>query len=142
MPPKKRKAGSTAATATRDKRVRTTPSSIAGEDDGASVMSASGRPKRSTAGDPSYDQTRRRSSLSLKSEPQPEPKQAHTMSQPTKRGPGRPRKLTTPTPASPAITKTTTTKKPVGRPPRVATHVELPVRKRGRPKKEVSRYVL
>lgn len=133
MPPKKRKAGPPATTATQGKRPRIGSGSVAG-DDGASMVSTTGRPKRSTAGDPSYDQSRRRSSFSVSAEP----KQATTTtSQPKKRGPGRPRKATTNSVSS-AATQATTTKKPEGR-ARTASHVELPVRKRGRPKKEVTR---
>lgn len=140
MPSKKRKAGP-ALTANRGKRARIGSSSIIGESDGASVISASGRPRRSTAGDPSYDQTRRHSRTTIK--PEPKSKKVVPASQSKKRGPGRPRKSTTPTiTATPAVTKATAIKRPVGRPPKTATHVELAVRKRGRPKKEISRYEL
>lgn len=135
MPPKKRKAGHLATNATRGKRVRIGSSSVIGESDGVSVTSASGRPKRSTAGDPSYDQTRRHSRTTAESEPKS--KGASTSSQPKKRGPGRPRKSTTPAPSPPAVSNATTVKK-VGR-PKKASHVEVPARRPGRPRKEVSR---
>lgn len=134
MPPKKRKAGPVTTNASRGKRVRIGSSSVIGED-GDSVISASGRPKRSTAGEPSYDQTRRHSRTTAKTEPKS--KAGSTAAQPKKRGPGRPRKSTTPAPTPPAVSNATTGKK-VGRPKR-ASHVEVPARKRGRPRKEESR---
>jgi hypothetical protein len=135
MPPKKRKAGPVTTNASRGKRVRIGSSSVIGEDDGASLISASGRPKRSTAGEPSYDQTRRNSRTTAK--PEPKSKAASTSAQPKKRGPGRPRKSTTPAPTPPAVSNATTGKK-AGRPKR-ASHVEVPARERGRPRKEESK---
>ena len=132
MPPKKRKATSTAQP-TQGKRVRIGSSSVIGEDDGASVISATGRPKRSSAGAPSYDQTRR-NSTTVKEEPKA--KKAVDGPEPTKRGPGRPRKSVTPASASaPAPASPAPTKKLAGRPAKTATHVEIP-KKRGSPPKK------
>lgn len=116
MPPKKRKAAAAAALPTRQKRVRIGSSSVIGEEDVS--VSASGRPKRSTVGEPNYDQTRHRSDTPVKQAPKGN----------IKRGPGRPRESPKPAPASSAPTK-----KQVGRPPKIATHVEIPPKKRGRP---------
>lgn len=138
MPPKKRKTGTTLL-ANRGKRARTGSSSIISEIDGASMISASGRPMRSTAGEPSYDQVRRHSrTAATKSELRKDT----AANKSTKRGPGRPRISTTPTVTAPlAVKKATAVKIPVGRSPKTATPVETPFRKRGRPKKEVSAYV-
>jgi hypothetical protein len=122
MPPKKRKAAAAPALPTRQKRVRISSSSVIGEDDAS--VSASGRPKRSTVGEPNYDQTRRRSDTPVKQAPKGN----------IKRGSGRPRKSPTPTPASSASIK-----KPAGRPPKIATHVEISPKRRGRPPSKVTR---
>jgi hypothetical protein len=116
MPPKKRKAAAAPALPTRQKRVRIGSSSVIGEDDAS--VSASGRPKRSTVGEPNYDQTRHRSDTPVK----------QSLKGNIKRRPG----LSAPASSAPI-------KKPVGRPSKIAIHVEIPPKKRGRPPGKVTK---